>query len=277
MRFAWLGLLIAGCGFSTSAGGGPGPEPDPGGGSGSGSGAGSGSETAAQCDVNDASLRLCVSFGGTHMVQDLLTPPHVFADPVAGIGSILGYVTSTAGVFDIASRLRFSESTDFDVADLTFEMWMAPGARPAKDKRGWMFDNNQQYHASIEDDGRVRCGIGADVALSSVTIPIGDWHHIACTYDRADHVLKVHVDGDVVGCKDVNGGIPTTGTVGLAIGANYSTGPGGGPGKYTENFVGKLDGIHLYARARSTTELCNALGQTDCNDSCSGGGGGGGE
>src|SRR5262245_49126594 len=108
MHRACLVWLIAGCGFS---GGPAGTGEGPGGGSGSGSGSGSatgsgGTGTTGSCDVTGATLRLCVSFGGSPMAQDLLVPPHVLVDAI-GIAPIDGILNSVAGNFGTSSRLRF--------------------------------------------------------------------------------------------------------------------------------------------------------------------------
>ncbi|HMG54778.1 MAG TPA: LamG domain-containing protein [Kofleriaceae bacterium] len=261
MRCAWLAWLIAGCGFSSPSGPPGDPVGDPGGGSGSGSGSGA-PTSAMPCDVSDAQIRLCLSFGGDHMAQDLATPPHAVVD-VAGIAPIIGIVSSAAGSFGINSHLRFGETADFDVRDLTLELWISPLLRPGKNKRFWLLDNNTQYYATYEEDGSVRCGIGGAsvVGETRITPSPGSWHHVACTYAASERVLRTHVDGSVAGCDAVNS-IPQGGNDGVAIGANF------GAGKYTENFVGSLDAVHLYARALSPGELCDAAGSSDCSDRC---------
>jgi len=173
-------------------------------------------------------------------------------------------VSSAAGSFGPTSHLRFGETNDFDVADLTLELWISPQLRPLKNKRFVMLGNNTQYYVAYEDDGSVRCGIGGASVLGQVSIPPvpGTWHHVACTYAANERVLRTYVDGDVTGCGTLNGGIPQGGNDGVAIGANY------GAGKYTDNFVGGLDAVHLYARALSALELCDAVGRTGCSDRC---------
>src|SRR5437868_5238791 len=163
MRCTCLVSLIAGCGF---AGAPAVPTGDPGsGGPGAGSGSGSGAPTGntGSCDATGATLRLCVSFGDQPI--DLLAPPHTIAE-ATGILPIQGIINNIAGVFDSGSHLRFAESPDFDVRDLTLDVWMAPASRPAGGKRAWIVDNNTQYFASYEDDGSVRCGIG-NMAVTS--------------------------------------------------------------------------------------------------------------
>lgn len=270
MRCVCMAFLIVGCGFSGS------PLPEPGGGSGDpgtgGSGdpgGGSGSSPgpvgagASQCDVPGATLRLCVSFGDNPMARDLLDPPHALAD-ATGVLPIDGVLNGVAGAFNTGSRLRFAESPDFDVSELTIDLWIQPTARPAG-KHGWLVDNNDQYFATYEDSGDVRCGIGSAAVTSRTSVPQGAWHHIACSYAAADHVLRVYVDGNLSGCTSV-AGIPQGGDDGLAIGANYAD------HDFKENYIGRLDSLHVYASALTSREICDAAGRSDCSDRCPDGG-----
>jgi hypothetical protein len=277
MRYAFVMWLIAGCGFSTPAD----PTDDPGGSGsdqGGGPGAGTGSGTGAQCDASDPQLRLCVSFGVDPMMQDL-AGAHAVVDasgvaPLTALLPIPNLLTGTAGTFSATSRMRFAESPDFDVAELTVDLWMAPASTPNGGGRYWMLDNNSQYYATFDHNGTVRCGIGGTSVNSQGQIAPGPWHHVACTYGAADRTLRVYVDGNVTGCVTVPGGIPQTGKDGLAIGANYAASPPAPPAPnagYTENFVGGLDALHLFARARTPDEICQAAGQTLCNAKCPGG------
>jgi len=265
MRCTWLVWLIAGCGFT----GAPSvPTDDPGTGSGAGDpGAGSGSSTGSgsgttgntgSCDVTGATLRLCVSFGQNPI--DLLDPAHALIE-ATGIQPIQGILNTVAGAFDGGSHLRFAESPDFDVQDLTLEFWMAPSARPPKDKRNWIVDNNTQYFATYEDDGSVRCGIGASTASSRTSVSTNSWHHVACTFSASAQQLRVYVDGNLSSCDSVNS-IPQGGNDGVAIGANF------GAGGYKENYVGRLDALHLYASALSASDICSAANRSGCNAQC---------
>jgi hypothetical protein len=260
MRWVHVVWLIAGCGFSTSTepgGGDPGdPSDDPGDPGDPTDDPGPG-PIAAVCDVSDPSLRLCLTFDQSPMV-DLASPPHALAE-LAGVTPlpIAGHTVAELGA---QSQIRFAEATDLDVAELTVDLWIAP-ARISRRRSYWLFDNDTQYAASYEDDERVRCRIGDEVATSEQSFQDG-WHHVACRYDAAERELRVYVDGSVAGCTTISNGIPTTGTGGLAIGANYE------PTGTRDRFIGRLDGVHLYARALPSTEICLAARRTNCNSSC---------
>jgi hypothetical protein len=266
MRSACLIALIAGCGFSSVAGS-PGAEPgiDSGpAGSGEPNGPGGSGGPVGGCDTSDPSLRLCLTFDQTPMkVTDLINPvAHTVADDF-GVTQVLGLASGAAQLAP-ASRIRFTEHPDFDVAELTVDLWIAPAALVAK-QHYWLLDNNTQYFAIYEGDGSVRCGIGTQTSVSSrarfvPTIP-ASWHHVACTY-AASREVRVYVDGDLSGCTTGPSAIPQSGTDGVAIGANY------GSGSFHENFVGGLDAVHIYGRAMQATEVCSAAHRTGCDNQC---------
>jgi Concanavalin A-like lectin/glucanases superfamily len=266
VRTLWLLCLAAGCEFSASPSSTTGAgDDDPGQGPG---GTDPGAAPPAQCDVTgDPSVRLCVTFDHDPLVQDLSSDNHqVTAMGVAKISRTNG---SPAASLTTTSRVHLADDGMFNVAQLTIDMWIAP-AEGSLGHRSWMLDNNTHYFLSYEADGKIRCGIGSKVVTSKVAITDAAWHHVACTYG-SNHELHVYVDGDRSGCLQINPGTPTTNTNGIALGANY-----GGDGSYTENYAGGIDGVHVYARAMSDTEVCTAAGHQGCGSvSCDQGGPGG--
>jgi len=280
MRCACLLWLIAGCGFSSSAGAGPAEDPGgPGGSMGSGGpgGPGGGSGSASQCDASNPSPLLCVAFGGAPVVQDLVAQAHELLEhagilPIANIAlPITGFVVQTAATFSRASQVRFKERPDLDVDDLTIDLWMAPQQAPAQNG-SWMLDNNTEYEAVYDDDFTVRCGVGGASVNSRATVDPGAWHHVACTYGKVDHQLRVYVDGDLSGCQTASA-IPHGAKDGVAIGASFD--PKRGPlQSFQQNFVGSLGHLHVYGTELAPDQICRAAGRIGCSMSCSGGSGG---
>jgi len=271
MRCAWLVCLIAGCDFSATAlpgpvDAGPGGQSDSGSQGGSDSGSGSGSGTNSECDVQgDSSLRLCLTFDHDPMVQDDSDHPHTILDDTGVTRT--DHAGNPAALLSASSHVHLSEASDLDVNALTIDMWIAPAPSPLT-QHNWLLDNNTQYFLTYEMTGQVRCGIGGSKTVTSNTvIAPATWHHVACTYDGA-HELHVYVDGDRSGCVNYSSAIPTGGTDGIAIGANYGAG-----NNYTENYVGGIDAVHVYARAMSDSQVCSAAGQHNCQAvSCNQGG-----
>lgn len=256
MRSVWLVCLIAGCGFS-----GPGTSDDESGDPGGASG-GSGTGTAtASCDVQVPSLRLCVTFDH-NVVQDVLQPPHHLA-VASGVLPILR-ILSDAVKLDRGSQIRFDPSADFDMHDLTVDMWIDPD-HGAQTGSFTMLDNDQQYTVTYEQDQHVQCSVGGQTVRSANTVGPG-WHHVACRYEASTDNIRVYLDGDVAGCGSGPGGIPTGGTTGLTIGASFDG------SSYQNHFIGSMDTLHLYGSVLSDTAICNAAGHGSCSAKCPGGG-----
>jgi hypothetical protein len=226
-----------------------------------GDGSTMGIDAASACDVSDPALRLCLTFDGDPLVRDLSSRPHMLAENI-GVTSVIGPFGGRAAALNAASRIRFADSTDFDVTDLTIEMWFLPSSPQAKDHT--LLDSFGQYSMEYNDRGELGCGIGNSGVLVPVTLTSG-WHHVACRYRVADmetEKMRVYLDGNLIDCSGLGSGIPSTGTDGVAIGATYSSGTYGG------NYVGSIDSVHLYARALTDAEICSAAHRTNCKTSC---------
>ena len=131
---------------------------------------------------------------------------------------------ASAGSFDLGSQLRFAESSDFDVSDLTLDAWILPASRPAGGKHSWILDNNTEYFATYEDNGTVRCGIAGNTVdqQDHACRPRAGTTSPAPTTAN-DQELRVYIDGDLSGCANASP-IPQGGRDGIAIGANYGAG-----------------------------------------------------
>lgn len=167
-----------------------------------------------------------------------------------------------AALFSPMSKLEV-ESTRLAIQDtLTIEMWTRPDELPS-DQFG-LFDAFGQYQLNLESDGQIECmllGAGYDELESKTEIDVreGLWHHVACTYDG--DTLKVFVDGKVTGCKRVDRTVTTLGTR-AAIGANLAQ------TALVNRFAGRLDNVHVYSRALTPAEICDAWGYGGCDDKC---------
>lgn len=252
MRTAWLILLAStGCNFVSPPGDDPaddGMDPDP--------------DTLPvarpACDPADPTLRLCVDFDG-----GILDRSAGGAAIAATAVTAMDRDGAAAAMLSATSTMHIHEAASLDIQDgLALDMWIRPTNYPAVGSRYWMLDNNQQYGVSFTERGAVRCVIG-NATLDGNAVPNdGKFHHVACTYDRAQ--LKVFIDGDLVRCNALTAQIPITGTDGLAIGANLS-GTDAAP-LYADTFVGGLDDVRVWARA--DLDVCAAAGQTGCRTAC---------
>jgi hypothetical protein len=158
-----------------------------------------------------------------------------------------------------ASRLHIDDTPDLDLVDeVTVEMFVAMDQ--ATTGRQYMFDNGGQYSMSHGNYGEVECGTNS-LAMTvhsgpMATIIDGDWHHVACTYDR--HQLRVYVDGSLADCKDGNKPLTAT-SGGTTIGARTDG---------VERFHGAIDDVRVYSRALQPQEICSAAGKSTCVSMC---------
>ncbi len=258
LRSPWLiavlgsGLLAA-CGFTAPAPGddtvdpGPGPT-DP--------------KVERKCTRTDPTLKLCIDFDDP---QALTGDGSGLGHDAAGTGfSVMTRGSEQAVAVDADSRLVVQETPDLDIAsNLTLSLWARPDRLPSEEKAYWAVDNNTQYYLSYQANGKFRCGVGPATIDAFLGVPQGNWYHVACTYDQAQGKLKVYVNGQLGGCRAVTAPIPVNGTIGLAIGANH-----GSKETFTDQFVGGLDNIQVFARTYSDNEICAAAGQHNCLSGC---------
>jgi len=211
---------------------------------------------ARKCTKTDSSLRLCIDFDDeVALTSDGSGRGH----DATGSGYMVMNRDSEQAV-EVAgtAQLVVAESSDLDLAtELTVTLLAQPANRPPSQGSYWALDNNRQYFISYEDDGDFRCGIGSATVDSVIPVPPGNWYHVACTFDRG--ALKLFIDGRLAGCRTIAETIPTNGTEGLAIGANVGSGT-----TFSNQFVGGLDNIQVFARTFSISEVCSAAGYSSC-------------
>jgi hypothetical protein len=250
MRRTLIVVAITGCSFNPPRGDddGGGQPPD-------------GSVPLVNCHSTDSELRLCVDFESPPPNDG--SPDHLTltTDRVVAMDRVGPEGAEHAVMVDATSSMRVAESPALDLTgDFTLELWIDATRLPMSGTRYWMFDNNTQYAMELKDDGTMRCVIGSDTLDTVGMVTAGRWTHVACVYHDGD--LEAFLDGNNNGCHSANPPV-TTGTVGSAIGANV------GAGGLTEQFVGGLDNVRVYARALEASEICRlATGGTSCDGGC---------
>ncbi len=91
------------------------------------------------------------------------------------------------------------------------------------------------------------------VPSPSGTLVANTWQHVAVTYDRTSHVIKVYVNGAVVGQSTWSGDVPLT-SYNFWVGRRPED-CGGGCWTDGAYLSGPLDELSLYNRALSQTEI----------------------
>ena len=214
---------------------------------------------ARTCIPGDATLRLCVDFeDATRLAYDGSSYGHTVTRQDAL--SAMARDAEQAVQLTPQSRLVIAESPQLDIPQhLTTMLWFEPQG-VTTDR--WLLDNNEQYFIAHEA-GFVRCGIG-DRSVAALAPLTEDWHHVACGFDG--EMLKVYIDGSVARCEPLVRQVPTSGTVGLAIGSNL--GRSGTGLAFTDVFSGGIDNVQVFARTLTDAEVCGAAGRVSCTTAC---------
>jgi hypothetical protein len=104
------------------------------------------------------------------------------------------------------------------------------------------------YTTSTTWQNRVRFTFnGTTVLASNTNVPVGQWHHIVCTYNGSQ--LRIYQNGELTGTLNQTGNIPNT-AVNLFLGRwAHGTPPGG------ITYRGEWDEVKIYNRALNLSEI----------------------
>ncbi len=245
-------LATSACGFTVPAGGGSGddvePNPEP------------PAAAARKCATGDPALRLCIDFDDD---QTLTSDGSGRGHDAIGISyTVTPRASEQAIMVDSTTQLVVAETPDLDITNnLTVTLMAQPTSYPQGGAAYWAIDNNKQYFISYQRDGKFRCGIGTTTVDAAVGVPKDAWYHVACTFDHGQ--LKLFVQGQLAGCRTMPNTIPINGSEGLAIGGNIGVG-----NVFSDQFIGGLDNIQVFARTLSMDEVCSAAGKSGCWKTC---------
>lgn len=257
----WVAAIGSGCGFEhgqlENGDDSVDPQPDAGGTIVQPPGTG-----ARTCAYPDQQLKLCLEFNDG-VINPIVRDGSSMQLDAQAVGLKATMRTTTppdpAITMDASASLSIMETPTLDITNaITIEAWI----RPSRYLASTIIGNQGQYRLTLNDAGFVGCEMaGKDVhSFSNATsIPPGEWHHVACTFDGSQ--VRVFVDGSSRDCaRDANPMISKTGTNGTKI---------------APDFTGDIDGVRIYARnlggtnmLGSTNELCAHANKTNCQRSC---------
>jgi hypothetical protein len=176
------------------------------------------------------------------------------SSPYGNDGSLVNGPTWVPGRY--GSALRFDGSSSYvDVPDapqlnltsaITIAVWIngnSYGATRRVLQKGY---SDNQYKLTAESLLRIRLAGLLDGLVSASVPPLGEWHHVACTYDGVS--LKLYVDAGEVGSGTASGTISVTGDS-LCIGCKSPSDSAG------DHFDGVIDEVRFYDRALTPAEL----------------------
>lgn len=195
-------------------------------------------DASPQGPCSDPSLVLCMRFEGSVVDEARAQIVEVTGTPAFEPG-----VAGTALTLDANLTVHIANGPAWTYSALSFEVWVKPAALPQAGARAGLIDKNNSFGVFLQPNGAVTCTMKG--AASAVVAAVGQWVHIACVNDGT--TTKLYADG-------VERASVPAGTVALtpdlaAIGSNS---PSGSP------FVGALDSLRLFARARTPGEIAAA-------------------
>ncbi len=118
----------------------------------------------------------------------------------------------------------------------------------ANQNYGLWFTSSDQLQAGFEITG------GSNRYITPSTNYLNNqWHHAVVTFDNANNILKLFVDGLQVGTLTTTSNPDNTGTQPLRIGENSQ--PPLGP----DAFIGQLDEVGVWSRALTNAEVTSLM------------------
>jgi hypothetical protein len=191
------------------------------------------------CDFCDKTLILCLPFEGN--VDDkspssqrvTLTGTAVYIPGARGQGQAID--------LDGSVTLRVADGPPWHAgSQLTIEMWIRPFQRPPDGGRAGLVDKNGSFGFFLQPNNDLTCTPGAERgALGDA----GRFTHVACVI--ADGKTTLYARGVEIAADDA-AGILVPSTEVVALGSNS---PSGDP------FSGGIDGLRIYARAKTPEEI----------------------
>jgi Concanavalin A-like lectin/glucanases superfamily/Carboxypeptidase regulatory-like domain/PQQ enzyme repeat len=175
-------------------------------------------------------------------------------------GALQGGTIYSAGRVGQAFRLDASTNSGIIIPSsaslnptdaITIDAWVNPSSFPNTGPAIVRKDSNgvgtTQYSLSVGDGltvGVLSCNIGGSVAASGGSVPLNQWSHVACTYDRQN--IRVYINGVQVAFAADTQAIPTS-AQNLAIGKED---------RFTDrNFDGLIDEVEIFNRALTAGEI----------------------
>ncbi|MEQ6902448.1 LamG-like jellyroll fold domain-containing protein, partial [Nocardioides sp. YIM 152588] len=176
-------------------------------------------------------------------------------------GAVLGGTSWVSGKyggalsFDGASgRVSVPASASLDLSSaMTLMAWIEPTASQS----GWRtimqretdayFLNASNSTGALRPSGGGTIGGGAAFVTGTTASPVGQWTHVALTYDGAE--LRLYVNGQLAASSPKGGAVQSTSNP-LSIGGNSP---------YGEYFQGLIDEARVYDRALSAADVQAAM------------------
>jgi hypothetical protein len=172
---------------------------------------------------------------------------------------------SQAGRIISTSTIQADPSPDFDIQQLTLELWVHREGSPASGGGIYaLIHNRAQYYMAIDENDAVKCIIEEGSNFTIATGPalgFDEWDFAACTYDGTNLCPYVVTPaGAQAGTCTVQTITINTGyTSGISIGSLTQVN-----GMHIDHLAGELDSARIFSRALTVHEICQDAGVTGC-------------
>lgn len=205
----------------------------------------------------DPLLRVCFSFDQLPLPDSLASEgTALVAATLTDIVRLARTPTSGAAQFSATSGIAMPMGSGA-TGVLTAEVWFRADSMPATDNgRMGLFDSNTSENISLflyraDPAHQLRCGLGNQTEVFPATLATATWHYAACTCEGG--AMHMYLDGVLVaparpgGCSE--GSLRGDG---FTIGSDNG---GGGGTVAGDRIAGAIDGVRLWAVARTANEV----------------------
>lgn len=193
----------------------------------------------AFCDPGDPTLIACARF--EEGVKD--ESSHAQAFDVTGTVAVVDGARGRAAGVDATTMIHVPHGPAWSYDSLTVEMWIRPRELPAEGERAGLLDKNGSFGMFLQSNGEITCTMGGGVR--STAVALDRWTHVACV--NGGGRVTLYVDGAEAAGADAGAVGPTD-----AVAAIGGDSPSGAP------FVGALDELRVFARARTSAEVAES-------------------
>jgi hypothetical protein len=192
------------------------------------------------CDPSDSSLIACFRFEGsvTDESSNAIVPSSSSVTYAAGVRGRAAVFTPPDG------RITLPNAAVWNAAHFTVEAWVSPQSLPLQGTRAGILDSDSRFGVFVYGPGTIDC-LAQSVHLVGPTLSVGQWTHVACTYDGA--TVTLYVDGVSRATAALGGAGSSSATT--VIGGNS---PSGDP------FDGAIDELRVFSMARSAAQIVAA-------------------
>lgn len=174
------------------------------------------------------------------MTIDGLTP----APPAFEVAAALGPT----------SALLVHETGVNDALDLTTAITMTAlvylAELPPAGARVGVLDKDGQYSLFVHSDGDLRCQVADFIEPTGVTLPVGAWVHVACSFDGA--TIRVYLDGVEAAAIPKAGVLQSVDLGDLVLGGNSPL--------PDERMIGALDAVEIWSVPLAPASICERAG-----------------